>query len=106
MTDNKKYFMDFVEQHQNELMIDPAWDIVKLVGFEDDGEDYYYIVYSGKRGKSFVSCVGKLIPLKGAISDEDYKDLIRSWDLNPHIWAYEQIYDDDAMKKGKALRDR
>ena len=51
MTDNKKYFMDFVEQHQNELMIDPAWDIVKLVGFEDDGEDYYYIVYSGKRGK-------------------------------------------------------
>jgi hypothetical protein len=83
-------------------MIDPSFDVVKLVGFEEDERDYYYTVYC-KSGKSCISCVGKLIPLKGSISDADYKGMVHGWDLNPHIWAYEKVYDKKAFNKSRTL---
>jgi len=100
--DNFNQLLDFVRQHKNELMIDPAFDIVKLVGLSEDDYDYYYIVY-GKNGKTKISCVGKLIPLKGVLNDKDYNILINQWELNPHIWSYEKVYDENTMKKYSSI---
>jgi len=103
---NRKRILAFIKEHKNELMIDPSFDIVKLVGFSEDDVDYYYVVFNKERGKTHVSCVGKLIPLKGALSDEDYNLMVHGWDLNPYHWAYEKVYDQKAMNKANKLMNR
>jgi hypothetical protein len=71
----------FVETHKGELMLD-YFDVVRLIGFDEDDDDCYYKVQAVKRGVYSTSCIGWLIPLKGVLPKEDYSDLERVFNLN------------------------
>ena len=74
----------FVEEHKGELMLD-YFDVVRLIGFDEDNDDCYYKVQAVKRGIYSTSCIGWLIPLKGVLPKEDYSDLERVFNLNVEI---------------------
>lgn len=60
------------------------WDVVLYTGIDQDDTDYYYVVESmdHKHPTMWITCVGKLMPLKGKIAEEDYNELVRVWNLN------------------------
>ena len=82
---NKKKFIEFVKGHDNELVLD-YFDVVRLIGFAEDDEDYYYIVKNVKKGEMWVSCVGWLFPLKNVLPDEHYDRLESTFKLNEDLW--------------------
>lgn len=45
--------------------------------------DYLYIYYDGRK-LSFATILDYMIPLRGAISDKDYNQYIRRWNLNSY----------------------
>ena len=60
--------------------------IERLIAIGDDGEDWYYVTFDG-RDLHWSSCVGRIIPLKGYLRDEDYDHLVHIAKLN----HYDQI---------------
>jgi hypothetical protein len=50
--------------------------VYRFIGLADDGEDYYYVLYNGRK-ITLHSCVGRLTPLKGYIPNRDYDEMIR-----------------------------
>lgn len=55
--------------------------VYRLIGIADDDEDYYYILYDGRQ-VTLHSCVGRIMPLKGYLRQEDYNEMIRLVKLN------------------------
>jgi len=92
-------YKEFIEAHKFELMLD-MFEVVKLIGYSEDQNDCYYVVYSLKRGEVHSSCVGKLIPLKDVIPENDYKYLMRVFDLNTPT---PQIVQDDIISALNAM---
>lgn len=82
--DTKEEILKEIENHKNELVLN-FFEVVKLIGFCEGEEDYYYEVLSLKTGKTYLSCVGKLIWLKNVISNEDYNMLEHIFKLNEGI---------------------
>jgi len=70
-----------LKPYKNTLVIGHFNEVVRLVGVNEDEDDYYWI-YDSKEGKSYESCVGGWVALKGVIPDEDYERLLRVWNLN------------------------
>jgi hypothetical protein len=68
------------QERKGELVIDGD-SVTRLIGIADDGEDYYYVYFNGKRVR-LVSCLIKYIPLKGKIDAEDYEGMVRIVHLN------------------------
>jgi hypothetical protein len=66
---------------KGQFVITASHMIERLVAIGDDGEDYYYITYTGREFKWY-SCVGRVMPLKGYLIDEDYNELVRLANLN------------------------
>jgi hypothetical protein len=75
-----------LEPYKDTLVIDELWTVAKLIDVIDGDDDYYWVLISPKRGKYHATCVGKWIPLKGKIDDEDYERLERIWKLNEPFW--------------------
>jgi len=63
----------------NKICIDEMGKLVRLIGFGDDEEDFYYITKNSKGEVVWHSMVGGLIPLKGRISNWDYWKLERGF---------------------------
>ena len=87
MDDNLKDIIKFAEEHDGELVIDSGNEIVRLVGFMTDDEDYYWHIreigyYCKER---YSSCVGRLILLKGSLPHEDYEEIEHTFFLNTEI---------------------
>jgi hypothetical protein len=82
--EQKEFFADFIKRHSGELMLN-YFEVVRFEGVIDEDEyDLYYRVLS-TRGVYRVSCVGKLIPLKGVLPEEDYNHLESVFNVNlPH----------------------
>lgn len=74
------------------VITDWEWKIERLVAIGDDGDDWYYVTYDG-RDLHWSSCVGKIIPLKGYLRNEDYEGFIRLAKLND----YDQVFDKEAF---------
>lgn len=75
------------EKYKGQLVItDFDWKVERLVAIGDDEFDYYYITYDG-RELNWHTCVGKVIPLKGYIRNEDYNGIVRIAKLN----HYDQV---------------
>jgi hypothetical protein len=55
--------------------------IERLVAIGTDQQDYYYITYNGRKF-TWNTCLGRIIPLKGYLRDEDYNELVRLAKLN------------------------
>jgi hypothetical protein len=86
MDETLKYIKKFVKKHKGELVID-GFSIVMLEGYRDIPEDdYYWELFKIRTGRYLSSCVGGLIPLKGVLSDEDYNEIKRAFDLNKKFW--------------------
>ena len=76
----------FVEAHRGELILN-YFEVVRLDGLLDEPDDDYYFILSGKEGReNYLSCVGRLMLLKGFLADEDYNELERVFDLNIDQW--------------------
>jgi hypothetical protein len=80
MTDNKTLILEHFEQHKGQFII-MGTDVVRLIAVGDDGEDYYWVTYNGRK-THWHSCVGGFIILKGKIDERDYNCLIRMAKLN------------------------
>ena len=88
MDDNLKRILKEFEELKGQFVIS-GFDIQRLIAIGDDGEDYYYILWNGKR-TLWTTCVGSIVPLKGYIKDVAYKELVRIAKLNdndsPFLW--------------------
>jgi len=70
-------------EHRNELVFNCGPELVILLeGIEDDGEDYYWRMFSLQRGYHLSSCVGRIDPIKGKVDDEVYNFLFGIFKLN------------------------
>ena len=66
---------------KGQFIITSGWEIERLVAIGEDDMDYYWITYNGRK-LSWNSCVGRIIPLRGYLRDEDYNGLVRLAELN------------------------
>ena len=80
--DNKDIITQELRNHKDELVIDMGFNVVRLIGFMETDEDYYYIMEKIGGEIFYSSCVGKFYLLKGYIRDEDYNDINRVFELN------------------------
>lgn len=93
MTENLKLILEEFETLKGQFIIGRINKIERLVAIGDDTEDYYYITYDG-RELHWSSCVGRIMPLKGYLREEDYNSLVNIAKLN----HFDQLY----IKAGKS----
>ena len=103
---NTLLIQKFVNKHRGEVMLDIGFELCRLIGWTTQyEEDYYYIVLSPiKRRKNpirLISCVGRLLPLKGKLSKFEYYKLENLWDLNDLTITQGQFF---ANKQGLEIR--
>ena len=78
---NKEIILNEFESLKGQFVINASWKIERLVAIGSDKYDYYWITYNGRKF-TWSSCVGRLMPLKGQLRDEDYNELVRLATLN------------------------
>ena len=71
MIDVKETILKEIGEHLNEIVVDQALNLSRLVGFAESEEDCYYILESRTGTQAYHSCVGKLIYLHD-IEQDDY----------------------------------
>lgn len=82
---SKKKILKRIEEHKGELVLD-LFEVVKLVGFDEDKHDYYYRYFCLNRGHYRSTCVLGFVTLKGKVDDDDYKRLEAVWKSNETIY--------------------
>ena len=87
MEDNLKRILEKFEKLKGQFVITQLHKIERLVAIGSDSEDWYYITFDG-RNIHWSSCVGRIMPLKGYLREEDYNEIVRLAKLN-HI---DQLY--------------
>jgi len=89
-----KFIEDTLEEMRKE--IEPIKDTLVLHMFEifrlegvaydpgDDGwpDDFFYVTKTLDGKEYWISCLSKMVQLKGKLDDEDYDELERLWKLN------------------------
>ena len=80
---NEEIFLKEFDELKGQFVITESNRIERFIAIGDDGFDYYYVTWDGKK-ESLVwnTCVGRIMPLKGHLRDQDYNELIRSAKLN------------------------
>lgn len=78
---NKEIILNEFESLKGQFVINASWKIERLVAIGSDKYDYYWITYNG-RTFTWSSCVGRIMPLKGHLRDDDYNELVRLAKLN------------------------
>lgn len=85
---NRKHFENRVKKHLGEMVLN-GFEAVRLEGFYDGEDDYYYIFRTIDRGvnkgRYYSTCCCPFVPLKGKIKKAEYKDLVRVFNLNISI---------------------
>ena len=87
--DPKDDILKFIKEHKEELLLNNT-AVVRLVGFHEDDQDYYYAILSLMSGFSYLSCVGSLIPLKGVLPEKEYNQIDHFFNLNIGHAIYNQ----------------
>lgn len=95
---NLKIILDEFEQLKGQFIITMSHTIERLVAIGDDEEDYYWVTWDG-RNLHWSSCVGRIIPLKGYLRDDDYNELIRLAKLNHSDQIYLENNQNDEFLK-------
>ena len=81
---NKEQTLEQFEKYKGQFVIKhnfPSDIVVRFIGIGYDDMDYLYIFYDGRK-LSYATILDRIIPLKGFISDKDYNEYIRLWNLN------------------------
>ena len=81
MEDNKTLILREFENLKGQFVITSGWDIERLIAVGEDDMDYYWITYNGRK-LHWNTCVGRVMPLKGYLREEDYNELVRIAQLN------------------------
>lgn len=81
MDNNLKIILEEFEQLKGQFVITDFDKIERLVAIGDDSEDYYWVTWNG-RNLHWSSCVGRIIPLKGYLADDDYSYILNCAKLN------------------------
>lgn len=81
MSSALEQILEEFESLKGQFVITSGQDIERLVAIGEDDEDYYYVTYNGRK-LTFSSAVGRIMPLKGYLRDEDYLELRRLARLN------------------------
>lgn len=74
MKELRNEVIEFIEKHKGELVLD-GFSVVKLEGFSEDEDDYYYCVINDEGERYQLSCLIGLILLKDKIEEIDYQKL-------------------------------
>ena len=101
---NLKKFLEKFEELKGQFVITDMWKVERFVAIGDDGEDYYYVTFDGK-DLHWSSCVGRIIPLKGYLRNEDYESFIRLAKLNDFDQIFDKITFEEALEKYIATYD-
>ena len=86
MDSNLKEILEEFEILKGQFVITQSWRIERLIAIGTDDTDYYWITYNGRK-KSWNTCVGGLVPLKGKLDDKHYNEFIRLAKLNHYDQA-------------------
>ena len=88
------------ESLKGQFVITESHKIERLIAIGKDIHDYYYVTYNGRNG-TWNTCVGRIMPLKGYLREEDYTDLVRSANLN----HFDQVasFGNDSTKGGEII---
>lgn len=81
MSSALQQILEEFESLKGQFVITSGQDIERLVAIGEDDEDYYYVTYNGRK-LTFSTAVGRIMPLKGYLRDEDYLELRRLGRLN------------------------
>lgn len=95
---NLSLILQEFENLKGQFVITSGWKIERFVGIGDDGSDWYYLTYNGRK-LTWNTCVGRLMPLKGKLDDKDYKELVRIARLN-HYDQFGDVWEDLEITKG------
>lgn len=79
------------DNHKDEFILE-HFRVAKFIGVENvpDDDFFYKLQYWGNFIESPSVCACKIIPLKGLLSDKEYKNLEYSWNLNKEFWPEKQ----------------
>ena len=100
--DNAYRIQKKANEHRHELVLDPPFGVVWLLGWTDQyNDDYYWVIYSKERGVELHSCVGGFIRLNKKLDGFDYYHMKHVWGLN--MPAKEQMLE-EAQKEGIILK--
>ena len=80
MDNNLKIFTEEVNRLQGQFVLCDNV-VYRLIGLADDTEDYYYVLYNGRKLK-LTTCLMRITPLKGYILEDHYNEIIRMARLN------------------------
>lgn len=97
--DNAKEIQKEANKHRGEIVIDPAFSIVKLLGWTDQYKEDYYWVICRRNEIVLSSCVGGFIYLKGKIGIFEYNHLLELFDMNLFIDVEKEL-----KEKGTILK--
>lgn len=103
MTDNKTIILSLFEKLKGQFVITDSHNIERLVAIGEDGYDYYWVTYDGRKLK-WSSCVGRVMPLKGYLRSEDYNELVRLSELND--FDQPTLYGNKEPEKFKEFNDK
>lgn len=101
---NKKIILTEFEKLKGQFVITESWKVERLIAIGDDGFDYYYVTYDGRK-TTWNTCVGKVVPLKGKIDDKHYSEFIRLAKINHHDQEDFFMPKTDAAKKEVKLQN-
>ena len=79
--DNLTIILREFEELKGQFIINIDHNIERLIAIAEDDMDYYFVTYNG-REIFFGSCVGRIIPLKNKIDQDDYDYLVHIAKLN------------------------
>ena len=91
------------ETLKGQFVITSGHDIERLVAIGEDDTDYYYVTYNGRK-LTFSSAVGRIMPLKGYLRDEDYLELCRIARLNH--WDQAEYWGTKTPEESKEFNDK
>lgn len=100
MDNNLTLILKEFESLKGQFVITESYKIARLVAVGEDMHDYYYVTYDGRKF-TWNTCVGRIMPLKGYLREEDYTDLVRSANLN----HFDQVasFGNDSTKGGEII---
>ena len=65
-----------------EIVITECHRVLKLIGVEDDPEDYYYVLKGWDNELHYESACGRYYRLKGKLDDKDYERIKNNIETN------------------------
>jgi len=71
-----------LKKHHNEMCLLYDTDICRLVGFVDGGMDYYYLIRTRAGKVMLASAVGRILPLKNILPDDNYQRMDEDFERN------------------------